>query len=69
MAAPLKQAKTAEVAMKAVSSSAGCSCSVAPTSGPIVAPWENAAPASSAYLQGLEHRGNQGHVNRYRGDP
>ena len=50
MAAPEKQAKMTPVAMKAVSSSAGCSCSVAPTRGPIVVPCENAAPASSAYL-------------------
>lgn len=50
IAATLKQANTAAVPRNAVSSSPGLTASTADTSGPSVAPWLNAAPASSRYL-------------------
>ena len=46
----LKHVNTAAVPANAVSRSTGLIASTAPTSGPSVAPWLNAAPPSSRYL-------------------
>ena len=46
----LKHANTVAVPANAVSSSTGLTASTAPTSGPSVAPWLNAAPPRSRYL-------------------